>query len=79
MITATPDKGEQECKYYREDIYIWSDRTIQTNAIILNDTLYDLIKADLVEKVESKENICGFSNEKEWLEVDYVWRKISIR
>lgn len=48
-------KEYRKGKYYRENIYIWSDRIIQTNAIILNDTLYDLIKADLVEKVESEE------------------------
>ena len=38
-------------KYYQEDIYVWNDRTIQVNAIDILDTLYDLIKADLVEKV----------------------------
>lgn len=38
--------------YYREDIYVWNDRIIQVNAIDILDTLYDLIKADMVEKVE---------------------------
>ena len=38
--------------YYQEDIYVWNDKTIQVNAIELNDTIYDLIKADLVIKVE---------------------------
>ena len=37
--------------YYQEDIYVWNDRKIQVNAIIILDTLYDLIKTDLVEKV----------------------------
>lgn len=41
--------------YYQEDIYVYDDRQIQVNAIKLNDTLYDLIKANLVEKVESDE------------------------
>lgn len=38
--------------YYQEDIYIWEDRRIQANAIQILDILYDLIKADLVVKVE---------------------------
>ena len=33
------------------DIYVWNDRKIQVNAIDILDTLYDLIKTDLVEKV----------------------------
>ena len=45
-------KEYKKGKYYREDIYVWNDRTIQVNAITLNDTLYDLIKADLVEKID---------------------------
>ena len=38
---------------YKESIIIWeNDRTIQcSNAIVLLHILYDLIKADLVEKV----------------------------
>ena len=45
-------KTYKKCRYYQEDIYVWNDRTIQVNAIELNDTIYDLIKADLVVKVE---------------------------
>ena len=37
---------------YKESIIVWiSDRIIQVDAIKLNDIIYDLIKADLVEKV----------------------------
>lgn len=39
----------------KEDIYVWNDKIIQVNAIDILDTLYDLIKADLVEKVSDKE------------------------
>ena len=45
-------KTYKKSRYYQEDIYVWNDRTIQVNAIELNDTIYDLIKADLVVKVE---------------------------
>ena len=45
-------KTYKKGRYYQEDIYVWNDRTIQVNAIELNDTIYDLIKADLVVKVE---------------------------
>ena len=45
-------KTYKKGRYYQEDIYVWNDRTIQVNAIKLNDTIYDLIKADLVVKVE---------------------------
>ena len=45
-------KHIKKSRYYQEDIYVWNDRTIQVNAIELNDTIYDLIKADLVVKVE---------------------------
>ena len=38
--------------YYKESIIIWLDRKIQVDAIETLDTLYDLIKADLVEKVD---------------------------
>ena len=38
--------------YYKENIIIWLDRKIQVEAIGTLDTLYDLIKADLVEKVD---------------------------
>lgn len=48
VMVKTYKKG----RYYQEDIYVWNDRTIQVNAIELNDTIYDLIKADLVVKVE---------------------------
>lgn len=48
-------KTYKKSRYYQEDIYVWNDRTIQVNAIELNDTIYDLIKAGLVEKVESDE------------------------
>ena len=44
-------KTYKKGRYYQEDIYIWNDRTIQVNAIELNDTIYDLIKADLIVKV----------------------------
>ena len=39
-------------KYCQEDIYVWNDKIIQVNAIELNDTLYDLIKDGLVEKID---------------------------
>lgn len=45
-------KTYKKGKYYQEDIYVWNDRIIQVNAIDILDTLYDLIKADMVEKVE---------------------------
>lgn len=45
-------KTYKKGRYYQEDIYVWNDRTIQVNAIELNDTIYDLIKADLVVKME---------------------------
>ena len=45
-------KTYKKNRYYQEDIYVWNDRTIQVDAIELNDTIYDLIKADLVVKVE---------------------------
>lgn len=45
-------KTYKEGNYYQEDIYVWNDRIIQVNAIDILDTLYDLIKADMVEKVE---------------------------
>ena len=45
-------KTYKKGRYYQEDIYVWNDRKIQVNAIELNDTIYDLIKADLVEKVD---------------------------
>ena len=45
-------KTYKKGRCYQEDIYVWNDRTIQVNAIKLNDTIYDLIKADLVVKVE---------------------------
>ena len=45
-------KTYKKGRYYQEDIYVWNDRTIQVDAIELNDTIYDLIKADLVVKVE---------------------------
>ena len=45
-------KTYKKSRYYQEDIYVWNDRRIQVNAIELNDTIYDLIKADLVEKVD---------------------------
>ena len=45
-------KTYKKNRYYQEDIYVWNDRKIQVNAIELNDTIYDLIKADLVVKVE---------------------------
>ena len=39
--------------FYKEKIIIWQkDRELQVQAIKLLNTLYDLIKADLVEKVE---------------------------
>jgi len=38
---------------YRETIIIWEkDKNIQVNANNILDTLYDLIQANLVEKVE---------------------------
>ena len=37
---------------YKESLIIWLDKIIQVEAIELLDTLYDLIKADLVEKVD---------------------------
>lgn len=48
-------KTYKKSRYYQEDIYVWNDRIIQVNAIELNNTIYDLIKANLVEKVESDE------------------------
>ena len=45
-------KTYKKGRYYQEDIYVWNDRKIQVNAIELNDTIYDLIKADLVVKAE---------------------------
>ena len=45
-------KTYKKGRYYQEDIYVWNDRKIQVNAIYILNTLYDLIKADLVEKVE---------------------------
>ena len=36
---------------YKECVIVWLDREIQVDAIKILDTLYDLIKADLVEKV----------------------------
>ena len=45
-------KTYKKGRYYQEDIYVWNDKIIQVNAIDILDTLYDLIKADLVEKVE---------------------------
>ena len=47
-------KTYKKGRYYQEDIYVLNDRKIQVNAIELNDTIYDLIKADLVEKVDDK-------------------------
>ena len=44
-------KTYKKGRYYQEDIYVWNDKRIQVNAIDILDTLYDLIKADLVEKV----------------------------
>lgn len=44
-------KTYKKGKYYQEDIYVWNDKRIQVSAIELNDTLYDLIKDDLVEKI----------------------------
>ena len=44
-------KTYKKGRYYQEDIYVWNDRKIQVNAIDILDTLYDLIKTDLVEKV----------------------------
>ena len=35
---------------HRECVIVWLDREIQVDAIEILDTLYDLIKADLVEK-----------------------------
>lgn len=37
--------------YYKESIIIWLDRKIQVDAINILDTIYDLIKDGLVEKV----------------------------
>ena len=37
---------------YIEHVIVWLDREIQVNAIKILDTLYDLIKADLVEKLD---------------------------
>ncbi len=37
---------------HRECVIVWLDREIQVDAIEILDTLYDLIKADLVEKVD---------------------------
>lgn len=47
-------KTYKKSRYYQEDIYVWNDRRIQVNAIKLNDTIYDLIKDGLVEKVDDK-------------------------
>jgi len=47
-------KTYKKGRYYQEDIYVWNDRRIQVNAIDILDTIYDLIKADLVEKVSDK-------------------------
>jgi len=44
-------KTYKKGRYYQEDIYVWNDKRIQVNAIDILDTLYDLIKANLVEKV----------------------------
>ena len=45
-------KTYKKSRYYQEDIYVWNDRRIQVNAIKLNDTIYDLIKDGLVEKID---------------------------
>ena len=45
-------KTYKKGRYYQEDIYVWNDRKIQVNAIYILNTLYDLIKADLVEKID---------------------------
>ena len=45
-------KTYKKGRYYQEDIYVWNDRKIQVNAIYILNTLYDLIKSDLVVKVE---------------------------
>ena len=37
---------------HKECVIVWLDREIQVDAIEILDTLYDLIKADLVEKEE---------------------------
>lgn len=47
-------KTYKKGRYYQEDIYVWNDRKIQVNAIEILDILYDLIKADLVEKVSEQ-------------------------
>ena len=41
---------------YKECVIVWLDREIQVDAIEILDTLYDLIKADLVEKVGEIDN-----------------------
>ncbi len=48
-------KTYKKGRYYQEDIYVWNDRKIQVNAIDILNTLYDLIKADLVEKVDNND------------------------
>lgn len=45
-------KTYKKGNYYQEDIYVWNDKIIQVNAIGILDTLYDLIKDGLVEKVD---------------------------
>ena len=47
-------KTYKKGRYYQEDIYVWNDRTIQVNAIKLNDTIYDLIKDGLVIKEDEE-------------------------
>jgi hypothetical protein len=51
-MVKTYEKG----KYYQEDIYVWNDRKIQVNAIDILDTIYDLIQAGLIDKVNGDEN-----------------------
>lgn len=51
------EKEYKKGLFYKEYIIIWwKDREIQIrpNGQVLLDTLYDLIKADLVEKVDDK-------------------------
>ena len=45
-------KTYKKGNYYQEAICVWNDRIMQVKAIDILDTLYDLIKADMVEKVE---------------------------
>ena len=40
---------------HKECVIVWLDREIQVDAIEILDTLYDLIKTDLVEKVSDEE------------------------